>query len=295
MPLKPTLSLMVHLLLAGWMGLAISGSSLGVRHGGQDLAGSKKFQNPIIDRVRKPRNTYESEQGEINKPPPRFLYMRNSPQDTTGIQSRDSAILECEAGGSPPPVIHWLKNGIEIGQADFLSSNLIPDIEAIPSGLSSTNSRLFVDCMQASDVGAYTCVATTPYQRVTADTSVFLAPTDLSVGINPSCQRQTSLVLGPRSQPARIHMWMSRILQTIGQDVLLFCRTLGDPSPSIQWTMNEGKAIPINGRHQILDNGDLLIKNVKWSDMGEYSCEAANRHGKDRVTTFLYPMASEEK
>lgn len=30
-----------------------------------------------------------------------------------------SITIECEAGGSPPPSIHWLKNGVRILQVSF--------------------------------------------------------------------------------------------------------------------------------------------------------------------------------
>uniref|UniRef100_T1HGU6 Ig-like domain-containing protein n=1 Tax=Rhodnius prolixus TaxID=13249 RepID=T1HGU6_RHOPR len=40
----------------------------------------------------------------------------------------------------------------------------------------------------------------------------------------------------------------------------------------------------------ILDSGDLIIRNLRWPDMGVYMCVAENSVGKDIISTFLYPM-----
>jgi hypothetical protein len=44
---------------------------------------------------------------------------------------------------------------------------------------------------------------------------------------------------------------------------------------------------------QVLDNGDLVIRNVNWeSHMGQYLCVAENPAGKDKVETFIYPVGN---
>ena len=41
----------------------------------------------------------------------------------------------------------------------------------------------------------------------------------------------------------------------------------------------------------MLDNGDLVIRDVSWANnMGLYRCVAENDAGSDRVDTFLYPV-----
>lgn len=42
-------------------------------------------------------------------------------------------------------------------------------------------------------------------------------------------------------------------------------------------------------RIHVRDNGDLEIKNVQWTDMGGYACQAENEVGADRQVAFLYP------
>ncbi|CAG0922865.1 unnamed protein product, partial [Notodromas monacha] len=38
-------------------------------------------------------------------------------------------------------------------------------------------------------------------------------------------------------------------------------------------------------------NGDLVIANLNFEDMGEYTCRVENDAGFDEVTTFVYPFA----
>lgn len=105
--------------------------------------------------------------------------------------AHESVSLTCQAGGSPPPTIHWLKNGVAISQNSFQNTEQIleelagssisdgdlqstggSDMQSI--GLSSTRSRLFLDCLQPKDSAIYTCVAETPYSRISTDTKLIV-------------------------------------------------------------------------------------------------------------------------
>lgn len=44
------------------------------------------------------------------------LKLRNTPPDVLTVAESESLVVECEAGGNPPPTIHWLKNGRRIDQ-----------------------------------------------------------------------------------------------------------------------------------------------------------------------------------
>jgi hypothetical protein len=41
---------------------------------------------------------------------------------------------------------------------------------------------------------------------------------------------------------------------------------------------------------QILEKGSMVIKQLAWTDMGEYKCNAENLAGDDVASTFVYPM-----
>ncbi|XP_045621079.2 basement membrane-specific heparan sulfate proteoglycan core protein isoform X2 [Procambarus clarkii] len=62
-----------------------------------------------------------------------------------------------------------------------------------------------------------------------------------------------------------------------GKTVTLTCRVSSQIQPIITWKKN-GLQLTY-GRHQVTRDGDLLIRDVRFSDEGRYLCNATNRHG----------------
>lgn len=98
-----------------------------------------------------------------------------------------SVTIECEASSSPPPTIHWLKDGKRIPQTpNQLDENLLDDgltllqpatapIDNVNRiALSATRSRLFIDCADAQDEATYTCVAENALSRISASSKLNL-------------------------------------------------------------------------------------------------------------------------
>lgn len=83
-------------------------------------------------------------------------------------------------------------------------------------------------------------------------------------------------------------MWTSTRLEFLGSSARLMCRAEGKPRPLIKWLAPDELAID-SSRHKIEENGDLLITNINWDDMGGYTCIAENNYGQDKIVTFLYP------
>lgn len=155
-------------------------------------------------------------------------------------------------------------------------------------GLSFTRSRLYIDCAQALDAGVYTCVAENAYSRVSAESNVKVVhektpetEVDNSVAL---CMTKKSY-----GSPARIHMWTRTRLELIGSEVRLFCRASGSPQPTLSWVGPDDTPLTTSQKYTVLENGDLIIKELAWEDMGGYTCVAANANGEDRSLTFLYP------
>lgn len=84
-------------------------------------------------------------------------------------------------------------------------------------------------------------------------------------------------------------MWTKTRLELIGSEVRLFCRASGSPTPTISWIGPDDELIVSNHKYHVADNGDLIIKQLAWSDMGGFTCVASNVNGDDRSLTFLYP------
>ena len=38
-------------------------------------------------------------------------------------------------------------------------------------------------------------------------------------------------------------------------------------------------------------NGDLVVRELSWSDMGMFKCVARNEFGEDMREAFVYPLA----
>ncbi|CAA3006346.1 zwei Ig domain zig-4-like [Olea europaea subsp. europaea] len=249
-----------------------------------------------------------------------------------------SITLECEASSSPPPAIYWLKNGKRIIQNE-LDENLVIDPASGLAGksivvddvtrmaLSTTKSRLFIDCAGIQDEATYTCVADNEYSQVTTHTKLSLTPIEITppvvlaiggqgeneistndvsaLGALPQCLTEEFR----RSQPARIQMWTHNIVEIMKNDVLLYCRSNintkqqsaqaggGDTQQRFQvaWTTPEGKEI-VNedsssreNKYEILETGDLLIRDLAWSDMGSYACTVSDEQSSDTISSFVYP------
>ncbi|KAF8785129.1 Neural/ectodermal development factor IMP-L2 like protein [Argiope bruennichi] len=147
------------------------------------------------------------------------LNIRNGPAEFLDIMAGDNKFLECEAGGTPPPTIHWLKDGQKIPQVTYYYEDLT-----------------FQEC-----------------------------------------------------SPARIHMWTHTRLELMGSDVQLFCRPTGDPQPHVVWRGPNNNVLNNSKKYEIMSNGDLIVRNIMWSDMGGYSCQTKNSEGSDEALVFLYP------
>ncbi|XP_052100611.1 zwei Ig domain protein zig-4-like [Mytilus californianus] len=214
------------------------------------------------------------------------------PSETIGTAHED-IVLECQAGGKPAASIHWLKNGIRIQQGpsrDYKNDELF--VEEILNekrgaliGLGFTKSKLYLDCLSPEDEGEYSCVAETATQRIVQTTQVSV------VGRFESKAHEKCIVKKSiHSASARIFLWTSHRVEISGASVQLMCRVEGSPSPMVSWVTPKGKEISHpTEKYEVLSNGDLLIRNISWKDMGSYTCSCANDAGVDEISTFLYP------
>ncbi|XP_076308821.1 neural/ectodermal development factor IMP-L2-like [Tachypleus tridentatus] len=53
---------------------------------------------------------------------------------------------------------------------------------------------------------------------------------------------------------------------------------------------DDNRPLEDDKKYMVLDNGDLLIRNIRWEDVGIYTCTAQNDLGSDMTLTFLYPV-----
>ncbi|KAI4892822.1 hypothetical protein NFI96_004612 [Prochilodus magdalenae] len=89
--------------------------------------------------------------------------------------------------------------------------------------------------------------------------------------------------------PARILTFSGTVTTPWMRDIVLPCKAVGDPPPTVKWMKESGSPAPavIDGRRSIHGNGSFVIKTVKAEDSGYYTCVASNNWGTDEITLNL--------
>ncbi|XP_022690649.1 Down syndrome cell adhesion molecule-like protein 1 homolog isoform X3 [Varroa jacobsoni] len=165
------------------------------------------------------------------------------------LTKQASASLECQADGFPQPNISWTKNGDIIGNVGILR----------------------FDEVDASDAGAYVCIARNDY-------GVIQHSIDVSVFLPPKFGEKHSVVSARR-----------------GENVKLTCEVQGDTPLHIKWS--KGNRLidkKPNNRYEIYETyseqsmrSELFITTTERTDGAIYTCLAQNEHGNDDRTVKL--------
>ncbi|XP_014666254.1 PREDICTED: protein sidekick-1-like [Priapulus caudatus] len=186
-------------------------------------------------------------------------------------------LLSCEADGSPAPYVDWYRNTV--------------NVSAIRTGRYTVlvNGSLVIDDLKVTDTGIFQCVAS----NVAGETTDY---TWLRV---------------ERSAPVWVAL-PSNMTVLDGEDVTVVCKVDGAPTPTVTWKFNgggtgsgkssvcitsgevctghqkhDGKDVSSSSHLQILSSGDLFVADVKQSDAGVYTCEAANELGSVTASAHL--------
>ncbi|XP_040926337.1 hemicentin-1 isoform X2 [Betta splendens] len=159
-------------------------------------------------------------------------------------------ILECEAGGHPPPSLTWLKDGVPVRDGD--------SIRVLEQGR-----KVQIVSAAVSDSGRYVCVATSiaGEKEIKYDVRVLVPPF-----IDGADDVTDSTVI-------------------INNPLELECQATGTPAPVITWykggrpvRQGEGLRVAANGRR-------LIVARAQVSDTARFHCVATNEAG-DHQRTF---------
>lgn len=123
-------------------------------------------------------------------------------------------------------------------------------------------------------------------------------PPGLPFGHPPSWTLSVSDLFSPLAESPAILVQRNMFKETVywkemlfaGNDVILPCKSVGNPKPTLIWIDPNGRVIDNDDRFTILPDGELKIKSIIWADMGIYTCVVKNSVGDDTVETFLYPL-----
>ncbi|KAM7335911.1 hypothetical protein ACRRTK_004404 [Alexandromys fortis] len=126
--------------------------------------------------------------------------------------------------------------------------------------VSQTTGNLYIARTNASDLGNYSCLATSHMDFSTK--SVF--------------SKFAQLNLAAEAQPE----WLKVISDTeadIGSNLRWACAAAGKPRPMVRWLRN-GEPLASQNRVEVLA-GDLRFSKLSLEDSGMYQCVAENKHG----------------
>ncbi|XP_015790460.1 zwei Ig domain protein zig-3 [Tetranychus urticae] len=255
------------------------------------LAAAKPF-NPKLDSSA----ASESRPKHVKSRREPYVRWQHEPASNLILIAGQKHTIECEAAGSPPPKIIWLKNGQRINmddQAIYGNSDIVDTSETPELGLSITRSKLYLGCVKPEDTGLYTCVADNNHEKIIAESQIKVLPSLKSSPFSSYTECTANELKKPQ-----IAMWTHTRIENLDSPVILFCRTDGRTEAQIKWINSDGRELTpftVDGKYDILSNGDLLIRKVTWDDMGSYYCVAENQYGQDKIESFLYPSQPDKQ
>ncbi|XP_056415940.1 brother of CDO isoform X2 [Hyla sarda] len=180
------------------------------------------------------------------------------------VTKGQSLILECVAGGMPPPKVSWSKDGANVSDHNktrFLLTNLL------------------IEATSEEDSGTYTCTATN------------------GAGDGGSAFIFYNVQV---FEPPEVNMESTQQVVTWGQSAKFTCNVRGNPQPSVVWLRNAVPLLP-SSRHRI-SRRILRVNTVGPEDDGIYQCVAENEVGSAQALTFLmtvrtgaFPNLAEER
>nr|XP_029527171.1 neural cell adhesion molecule 1-like isoform X16 [Oncorhynchus nerka] len=200
------------------------------------------------------KNADKESQGTVNVKIFQKITFKNAPSPQEFNEGDDADII-CDVVSSPPASIIWKHKGSKI--------QVTKDVRFKIMG----NNHLQIRGIKKTDEGAYTCEA-----RVMARGEIDLKIIKVIVNVLPSIRTRQSEV---------------NATADINQSVMLACDADGFPEPTVTWARNI-IVLESDDKYSLNDDGsELIIKDVKKVDEGDYTCIARNKAGEKEEEVSL--------
>ncbi|XP_056365623.1 neural cell adhesion molecule 1 isoform X3 [Oenanthe melanoleuca] len=203
----------------------------------------------------------------VNVPP--SVRARQSSMNATASLSQ-SVTLACDADGFPEPTVTWTKDGEPVEEEE----------EEDKYRLSPDGSELQIRRVDKGDEAEYICIAE-----------------------NKAGEADATIHLKVFAKP-KITYVENKTAMELEDQITLTCEASGDPIPSITWRTstrnisNEEKASwtrpekqeTLDGRIVVRSHArvsSLTLKDIQYTDAGEYVCTASNTIGQDSQAMYL--------
>ncbi|KAM3875512.1 LOW QUALITY PROTEIN: neural cell adhesion molecule 1b [Diretmus argenteus] len=186
-----------------------------------------------------------------------------------------SAILTCAVDGYPEPMVTWTRNGVVLETGEKYSFD-------------EDGSEMTIMDVAKLDEGEYTCIAK-----------------------NKAGESEQELSLRVFVKP-KINYMVNQSTSEMEEQVTLTCEASGDPTPTINWSyrgnvFTEGEQAHLNRIYQaswtrpeqhkspdgnVVVRSDarvssLTLKDVTYTDAGQYLCTARSAIGEDAQLAYL--------
>ncbi|XP_050839480.1 neural cell adhesion molecule 1 isoform X4 [Serinus canaria] len=203
----------------------------------------------------------------VNVPP--SVRARQSTMNATANLSQ-SVTLACDADGFPEPTVSWTKDGEPVEEVE----------EEDKYSFTSDGSELVIHRVDKSDEAEYICIAE-----------------------NKAGEADATIHLKVFAKP-KITYVENKTAMELEEQITLTCEASGDPIPSITWRTSsrnissEEKASwtrpekqeTLDGRIVVRSHArvsSLTLKDIQYTDAGEYVCTASNTIGQDSQAMYL--------
>uniref|UniRef100_A0A8C9DLV3 Hemicentin-1 n=1 Tax=Prolemur simus TaxID=1328070 RepID=A0A8C9DLV3_PROSS len=186
-----------------------------------------------------------------------------SPNEVSVVLNRDAS-LECQAKGTPFPVIQWFKDGKPLFLGD-------PNIELLDRG-----QVLHLKNARRSDKGRYQCTVSNAAGKQAKDIKL-------------------TIYIPPSIKGGNVTAEISALINSI---IKLECETRGLPMPAITW-YKDGQPVISSSQTLYTDKGQFLhIPRAQVSDSATYTCHVTNVAGTAEksfhVEVYVPPMIEDD-
>ncbi|XP_066420595.1 neural cell adhesion molecule 1 isoform X1 [Molothrus aeneus] len=205
----------------------------------------------------------------VNVPP--SVRARQSTMNATANLSQ-SVTLACDADGFPEPTVSWTKDGEPVEEEEEEDDDKY--------SFNSDGSELVIHRVDKSDEAEYICIAE-----------------------NKAGEADATIHLKVFAKP-KITYVENKTAMELEDQITLTCEASGDPIPSITWRSSsrnissEEKASwtrpekqeTLDGRIVVRSHArvsSLTLKDIQYTDAGEYICTASNTIGQDSQAMYL--------
>ncbi|XP_066420600.1 neural cell adhesion molecule 1 isoform X6 [Molothrus aeneus] len=195
----------------------------------------------------------------VNVPP--SVRARQSTMNATANLSQ-SVTLACDADGFPEPTVSWTKDGEPVEEEEEEDDDKY--------SFNSDGSELVIHRVDKSDEAEYICIAE-----------------------NKAGEADATIHLKVFAKP-KITYVENKTAMELEDQITLTCEASGDPIPSITWRSSSrnisSEEKTLDGRIVVRSHArvsSLTLKDIQYTDAGEYICTASNTIGQDSQAMYL--------